>query len=197
MSGGLIAFLATMAGVALWAVMTYNRFVASRNRFLNAFAQIDVQLKRRYDLIPNLVNATRGYLRHERETLEAVIQARQRAMSAERQARSFPGDAGALAALGAAETALGGQLTRLFALAEAYPELKADSAVASLIEELVSTENRISFARQAYNDQVATYNIEIESFPAALVARASGFDVAALLQATSHEGERHAVAVAL
>lgn len=197
MSGGLIPFVGVSAVLVVWAVVTYNRFVTSRNRFRNAFAQIDVQLKRRYDLVPNLVNATRAYLDHERETLEAVITARQQAMTAERQARARPGDAGALAALGAAEAALGGGLSRLFALAEAYPELKADRSVAELIEELVSTENRISFARQSYNDQVAEYNTEIESFPAAVVARMSGFEQAAQLQATTRAAEREPVAVAL
>jgi LemA protein len=192
-----MAFLAVLAALVVWAVMTYNRFVAARNRFRNAFAQIDVQLKRRYDLVPNLVNATRAYLTHERETLEAVIKARQLAMSAERAARARPGDAGALAALGAAEAALGGGLSRLIALAESYPELKADASVAGLIEELTSTENRIAFARQSYNDQVNTYNDEVQTFPAALVARMSGFEAAAQLRATNSEVEREPVAVAL
>ena len=197
MSGGLIVFLAVLACLVIWAVMTYNRFVAARNRFRNAFAQIDVQLKRRYDLVPNLVNATRAYLAHERETLEAVTQARQLAMSAERAARARPGDAGALAALSAAETALGGGLSRLIALAESYPELKADASVAGLIEELVSTENRIAFARQSYNDQVNNYNDEVQAFPAAIVARMSGFESASQLNATASEAERRAVAVTL
>ena len=169
-----------LAGVLLiWAVVTYNRFVATRNRFQNAFAQIEVQLKRRYDLVPNLVNATQATLRHERETLEAVTRARRDAMQAEQGARRDPGNEMALAALASAEATLGGSLGRLMALVEDYPELKGDDAINRLTEELASTENRIAFARQSFNDQVTSYNTAIESMPAALVAGVSGFRRAA------------------
>ncbi len=187
-----------LAGVLLiWAVVTYNRFVATRNRFQNAFAQIEVQLKRRYDLVPNLVNATQATLRHERETLEAVTRARRDAMQAEQGARRDPGNEMALAALASAEATLGGSLGRLMALVEDYPELKGDDAINRLTEELASTENRIAFARQSFNDQVTSYNTAIESMPAALVAGVSGFRRAAQLVAVSRAEEREPVAVNL
>ena len=143
--------------VALWVMGIYNRLVTLRNRFKNAFAQIDVQLKRRYDLIPNLVETAKGYLKHERETLEAVIQARNQAAQAASTAASDPGNPGAVQALAGAETALTGTLGRFFALSEAYPDLKANSNMMQLNEELTSTENKVSFARQAFNDAVTTY----------------------------------------
>lgn len=185
--------LATIA----WVVVVFNRFVTLRNRYQNAYAQIDVQLKRRHDLIPNLVAATRAYLAHERQTLEAVIAARQRAADASQVARRHPQDGAALAALEAAEVALASPLTRLLALVEQYPALQADETVHRLTEELGTTENRISFARQAFNDQVMGYNTGVESFPASLVATMCGFRRASLLRATTSVQERQAVAVAL
>lgn len=197
MSVETFVFSGLVGGLLIWAVVTYNGIVASRNRYQNAFSQIDVQLKRRYDLIPNLVNATQATLRHERETLESVTAARRQAMSAEQTARRNPGDGDALASLAAAESVLGGSLGRLMALVESYPELKGDEAVARLSEELTSTENRIAFARQAFNDQVTGYNTEIESMPAALVAGLAGFRRASQLAATSRREEREPVAVSL
>lgn len=197
MSIGMIILLVAVGVLLVWAVVTYNGFVSGRNRFQNAFSQIDVQLKRRYDLIPNLVNATQATLRHERETLEAVVAARRQAMSAEKSAKIDPGNSDVLAALSAAESTLGSSLGRLMALVESYPELMADEAVARLTEELSSTENRIAFARQAFNDQVTTYNTEIESLPAAFIAGVSGFRRASQLLSTSQREEREPVAVAL
>ncbi|MFO7261053.1 MAG: LemA family protein [bacterium] len=160
---------------------TYNRLVSLRNRFKNAFAQIDVQLRRRYDLIPNLVETARAYMQHERETLEAVIRARNAAVSAEQKAAANPADAGAIRDLSGAEQALTGALTRFFALAEAYPDLKANQNMMQLSEELTSTENRIAFARQAYNDAVTQYNTAREVFPASIIANAFDFQEAPLL----------------
>jgi LemA protein len=194
---GLAILAVLLAVVLIWAVVKYNEFIASRNRFHNAFAQIDVQLRRRYDLIPNLVKATRAYLAHERETLEAVVKARQQAVTAHLAAQKQPGDADSLAAIELAEAALAGPLGRLFALVESYPELQADQTVARLVEELSSTENRIAFARQAFNDEVMRYNTSIESFPASIVAGAFGFRSAGLLRATRSSREREAVAVEL
>ncbi|HYV29068.1 MAG TPA: LemA family protein [Candidatus Eisenbacteria bacterium] len=156
--------------VAFMAIGAYNKLVTLRNRYQNAFAQIDVQLKRRYDLIPNLVETAKGYLAHERGTLEAVIAARNVAADAGRRAASNPGDAGAIKALGAAENSLTASLGRLFAVAEAYPDLKANQTMASLMEELTSTENKVSFARQAFNDAVMAYNTTREVFPNNLLA---------------------------
>jgi LemA protein len=173
--------LAIIALLLFFLIGGYNRLVRLRNRFRNAFAQIDVQLKRRYDLIPNLVETARGYMKHERETLDAVIQARNTAVSAGRLAAADPGDAGAMQGLAGAEQALGGVLTRFFALAEAYPDLKANQNMMQLTEELTSTENRIAFARQSYHDAVTSYNTARESFPAALYASGLGFDAAQLL----------------
>jgi LemA protein len=175
--GGLL-LLALVVGVVL--VMIYNRLVGLRNRFKNSFAQIDVQLKRRYDLIPNLVETAKGYLKHERGTLEAVITARNAAAAANTRAAQDPGDATAVRALSGAENALTGTLSRLFALAEAYPDLKANQTMAGLMEELTSTENKVSFARQAYNDSVMTYNTARETFPSNMVAGAFDFDAAEL-----------------
>jgi LemA protein len=168
--------------VGLWAVGIYNGLVALRNRFKNAFAQIDVQLKRRYDLIPNLVETAKGYLKHERETLEAVIKARNIAASAAQTAAANPADSAAVGSLLTAEAGLGGALSRLMVVSEAYPELKANQNMMQLTEELTSTENKISFARQAYNDSVMAYNTKRETFPAVLLAGALGFQPATLFQ---------------
>jgi LemA protein len=175
---GGVVLLALLVGLVV--VVIYNRLVGLRNRFKNAFAQIEVQLKRRYDLIPNLVETAKGYLKHERQTLEAVIAARNTAAAANTRAAQDPGNAGAVKALGGAESALAGTLSRLFAVAEAYPDLKANQTMAGLMEELTSTENKVSFARQAYNDSVMTYNTARETFPSNLVAGAFNFDAAEL-----------------
>ena len=189
--GGWI-FLAIIIALALWVVALYNGLVAMRNRFKNAFAQIDVQLKRRYDLIPNLVETAKGYMKHERETLEAVIQARNKALTAAQAAGVSPGNPAAMAQLGQAEGALTGALGRLFALAEAYPDLKANQNMLALQEELTSTENRVAFARQASNDTVMEYNIRRESFPASILAGMFGFGAAELMAATESAEERKA-----
>ncbi|MCX7818249.1 MAG: LemA family protein [Kiritimatiellae bacterium] len=164
------------------AVGIYNRLVALRNRYRNAFSQIEVQLKRRYDLIPNLVESVKGYLAHERQTLEAVIAARNAAWTAGQAAAAHPGEAGAMRGLSGAETALTGALGRLMVLVEQYPNLKADQRMAQLMEELTSTENKVAFARQAYNDAVMAYNTARETFPAVLLAGALGFQPAALFE---------------
>ncbi|MBP6853741.1 MAG: LemA family protein [Rhodoferax sp.] len=184
--------LVALAALVLLAVSVYNRLVRLRNTIGNAFAQIDVQLKRRHDLIPNLVEAARKYMQHERETLEAVVSARNSALGAAGLARQNPSAAGAIAALGAAEGALGGVLGRLMAVAEAYPELKADQTMRELTEELGSTENRVGFARQAYNDAVLDYNNAAGQFPANLLAGVFGFRQADMLQATTSAAERQA-----
>jgi LemA protein len=165
--GGWIA-LGVVIALVLWAIAIYNRLVTLRNRFKNAFAQIDVQLKRRYDLIPNLVEAAKGYLQHERQTLEAVIQARSAAVSAEGRAAAAPGDPEAMRALSQAEGALGGALGRLLAVFEAYPDLKANQNVRDLQVQLEGTENRISVARQRYNEAVERFNFSIRRFPYSL-----------------------------
>ncbi len=164
-----------IVALLVYAVAIYNGLVALRNRVKNAFSQIDVQLQRRYDLIPNLVETAKGYMQHERDTLEAVIKARNAAQSAAQRAESNPSDPSTMKQLMGAEAALGGMLTRFFALAEAYPDLKANQNMAQLQEELASTENRIAFARQAYNDAVTAYNTKRETFPDALVANNFGF----------------------
>jgi LemA protein len=184
--GSLIPLIVLALVFVLPAVL-YNRLVALRQRFRNAFAQIDVQLKRRYDLIPNLVEVAKGYLSHERETLEAVISARERAQQAERRVAAAPEDAGAMAGLLGAEQALGGALGRLFALSEAYPDLKANETMKSLQEELASTENRIAFSRQAYNDAVMRYNTYRESFPQNQLAGMFGFREAPLFELETAE----------
>ncbi|HET8541925.1 MAG TPA: LemA family protein [Anaeromyxobacter sp.] len=176
--------LAVLVGIAVavaigWAVL-YNGLVTRRNAYRNAFSQIDVQLKRRYDLVPNLVETAKGYLKHERGTLEAVIAARNAAAGAAGRAAASPGDPGAMAGLASAEGALAGSLSRLLALAEAYPDLKANQTMAALMEELSSTENRVGFARQAYNDAVMAYNNARETFPGNLVA--GGFAAAQLFE---------------
>lgn len=186
----IIAIIVILIGLAAYLVSIYNALIALRNRFKNAFAQIDVQLKRRYDLIPNLVETAKGYLSHERQTLEAVIQARNQAAAAGTRAAQNP-DAAAIQALAGAEGALSGALTRFFALAENYPDLKASANMRQLTEELTSTENRVAFARQAYNDAVLAYNNRREQFPANLVAERFGFTAAALFE-VAQDAEREA-----
>jgi LemA protein len=165
---GIVVLVVVILG--LWVAGIYNALVTLRNRFKNAFAQIDVQLKRRYDLIPNLVETAKGYLKHEHETLEAVIKARNIAQSAAQSAAANPADANAMRGLGAAETGLTGALSRLMVVSEAYPDLKANQNMMQLTEELTSTENKISFARQAYNDSVMVYNTTRETFPNVIFA---------------------------
>ena len=171
-----IVFLAVVVLVLLFGVGIYNRLVALRNRLENAFSQIEVQLKRRYDLIPNLVETVKGYMKHERETLEAVIQARNQAVGGLQQAAENPGNPAAMQALASAEAGLSGVLGRLFALSEAYPDLKANQNMAQLTEELTSTENKVSFSRQAYNDAVTQYNIYRQSFPNNIFAAMFGYN---------------------
>jgi len=174
--------LAVIVGLALFAISIYNRLVAGRNLYKNAFAQIDVQLTRRHDLIPNLVETAKGYMAHERETLEAVINARNVAVSGLKQAASDPTNPAAMQALGQAEQGLSGALGRLFALSEAYPDLKANENMMQLSEELTTTENKVAFARQAYNDSVMSYNTLRESFPNNFFAGWFNFNAAELLQ---------------
>jgi LemA protein len=188
---GTIIFLVVVVAIVAFVVSLYNRLVSLRNRFKNAFAQIDVQLKRRYDLIPNLIETAKGYMKHERETLDAVIRARNAAAAAEQQVAGDPTDAAAMHALGGAERGLTGALTRFFALSESYPDLKADANMRQLSEELTSTENRVAFARQGYNDAVTSYNIARETFPTNMMAGAFGFTEAPLLM-IEDEGEREA-----
>jgi len=182
MSIAVIVILAVVALVLLYVVGIYNKLISLRNRFKNAFAQIDVQLKRRYDLIPNLVETAKGYIKHERGTLEAVTSARNQASAAVQKAAANPADAVAIQGLMGAEAALTGALGRLFAVVEAYPDLKANQTMAQLMEELTSTENKVSFARQAYNDVVMIYNIARETFPAVIVANLFGFTLAQLFE---------------
>lgn len=177
---GVLAAVAIIVG--LWAVGIYNSLVTLRNRFKNAFAQIDVQLKRRYDLIPNLVETAKGYLKHERETLEAVIKARNIALAASQSAAANPADASAVRNLAAAEGGLAGALSRLMVVSEQYPDLKANQNMMQLTEELTSTENKIAFARQAYNDSVMEYNNARERFPNVVFAGALGFQPAELFK---------------
>ncbi|MFZ6864282.1 LemA family protein [Undibacterium sp. Ji67W] len=191
----LIVLLAIVALIVFWVIGVYNRLVSLRNRFKNAFAQIDVQLKRRYDLIPNLVEVAKGYMKHERETLEAVIAARNQAVSASSKAGLDPADAASVQQLSAAEGTLTASLGKMFALSESYPDLKANENMIQLTEELTSTENKIAFARQAYNDSVMQYNTGIEQFPGSLIANNFGFKNAELLQATESAEERKAVKV--
>ena len=174
--------LAIIVVLAFWAVQIYNNLVNLRNRVRNGFAQIDVQLTRRYDLIPNLVEAVKGYMKHERETLEAVINARNSAVAGLKQASADPANPDAIKALAAAETTLGGTLGRLFALAESYPDLKANQNMLQFQEELGSTENKVAFARQAFNDAVMSFNTACENFPANIIARNFGFKLAEFLE---------------
>ncbi len=171
----IVAFVLAVIGV-------YNKLVTLRNRFKNAFAQIDVQLKRRYDLIPNLVETAKGFLKHERETLEAVIQARNQAAGAEKSAAAQPGNPEAMKGLQNAEGVLQGALSRLMVVVERYPDLKGNQQMAQLMEELTSTENKVAFARQSYNDAVMVYNTAREKFPAVLVAGPMGFSPASLFE---------------
>jgi LemA protein len=179
--------LLLIIGLVLVFVSTYNRLVMARNAFKNAFAQIDVQLTRRYDLIPNLVEIAKGYIKHERETLEAVTQARNSALAGLKAAASNPGNAAAVQQLSGAEAQLSGALGRLFAVAEAYPDLKANQNMMQLSEELTSTENKVAFARQAYNDAVMTYNNLREMFPSSLIAGMFAFQPAQPLEAAKPE----------
>jgi LemA protein len=185
MSTALIAFgvlFVIVLVLGLWVTGIYNSLVALRNRFKNAFAQIDVQLKRRYDLIPNLVETAKGYLKHERETLEAVIKARNIALAASQSAAANPADANALRGLVTAETGLTGALSRLMVVSEQYPDLKANQNMMQLTEEMTSTENKIAFARQAFNDSVMTYNTTRETFPNVIFAGMFGFQTAELFK---------------
>jgi len=177
----LIVLGALLIGAVLFGVGAFNKLVTLRNRFKNAYAQIDVQLRRRYDLIPNLVETAKGYIKHERETLEAVIAARNAAASANTGAAANPGDPAAMQHLARAEGALTGTLGRLFALSESYPDLKANTTMLTLMEELTSAENKVAFARQAYNDAVMAYNTQREVFPSSIIASWFNFVVAELL----------------
>lgn len=194
MGSGFI-FLVVVAVLLLWIVSLYNGLVSLRNRVKNQFAQIDVQYKRRYDLIPNLVEVAKGYMKHERETLDAVISARNAASAAVGKAAANPADAASVQQLATADAAVAGGLGRLFALAEAYPDLKANTNMLALQEELSSTENKLSYARQGYNDAVMAYNTRAESFPANLIAGAFGFGLSQLLEATASAQERQPVKV--
>jgi LemA protein len=184
--------LGIIALVGFLVIGLYNNLVALRNRVKNAFAQIDVQLKRRYDLIPNLVEAAKGYMSHEKETLSAVIEARNTALSARNTAAQNSTSGSAIGALNTAEGELTAAMGKFFALAESYPDLKANQNVATLMEELSSTENRVGFARQAFNDSVMTYNTAIQSFPANLIAGRFSFQEMTLLEAIKTEQEREA-----
>ncbi len=180
--------------ILMYGISLYNNLVALRNRFQNAFAQIDVQLKRRYELIPNLVEVAKGFMKHERETLEAVIKARNSAFSAGNQAAANPGNAQAMENLSAAETALAGTMTKFIGLSEAYPDLKANQNMLALQEELASTENKVAFARQAFNDAVTRYNTACETFPGNLLVGVGNFQRASLFE-ISVPIEREAVKV--
>lgn len=182
-----LVFLAIIVAVIAYGIAIYNNLVNSRNRVKNAFAQIDVQLTRRYDLIPNLVEAVKGYIKHERETLEAVIKARNAAVSSLDAAKADPANAEAIKKLGAAEGLLGGALGRLFALSEAYPDLKANQNMMQFQEELASTENKVAFARQAFNDSVLAYNNSAQNFPNNIVAGMFRFEAASFLDIDSEQ----------
>ena len=184
---GTIITLVVLAAIVWYAISMYNNLVNSRNRVGNAFSQIDVQLTRRYDLIPNLVEAVKGYMGHERGTLEAVINARNTAVAGLKAASANPGDPAAVQQLAVAENALSGALGRLFALAEAYPDLKANQNMMQLSEELTTTENKVAFARQAFNDSVLGYNNRREMFPGSVVAGMFTFLPAQLLEIESPE----------
>ncbi len=189
MSAGWIT-LGVVVVLVIYLIAIYNGLVALRNRVKNAFSQIDVQLQRRYDLIPNLVETAKGYIKHERETLEAVIAARNQAQAAAGKAGEDPTDGAAIRELAGAENLLGAAMGRFFALAEAYPDLKANQNMMQLSEELSSTENRIAFARQAYNDAVMTYNTKCESFPDNLIAGKFGFKQSELLELEDKEARK-------
>jgi LemA protein len=187
MNTTLLAILAVVVVVILALIVIYNGLVGARNRVANAFSQIDVQLKRRYDLIPNLVEVAKGYMKHERETLEAVIQARNLAANAGQAAAANPGDPKAMKSLGSAEGQLTSTLGRLFAVAESYPDLKANQNMMSLQEELSSTENKVAFSRQAYNDAVMGYNTARETFPTVIFAGMFNFQEADLFEIEEEE----------
>jgi LemA protein len=178
----LFVLVLVLVVAAVWAIGIYNGLITARNAFKNAFAQIDVQLTRRYDLIPNLVEVAKGYMAHERDTLEAVTRARAAAVSGLSSAKANPGDPGAMQQLAAAEQGLGGALGRLMVVSEQYPDLKANQNMLQLSEELTSTENRIAFARQAFNDSVMAYNNRREVFPSSIIAGMFNFAAAALLE---------------
>lgn len=190
-----LVIVAILAAVIGYGIILYNRLVRLRNAFGNAFAQIDVQLKRRHDLIPRLVESVKGYMAHERETLEAVIEARNHAERSREQLGGAVGDASAMARLSQAEGVLGGALSRLFALSESYPDLKASANFLKFQEELTSTENRVAYARQAYNDAAMTYNIAVESVPSNLIARQFGFERVGMLEFADREEIQDAPAV--
>jgi LemA protein len=179
---GIVIVIVVLLILFLPAISIYNNLVAMRNRYKNAYSQIDVQLQRRHDLIPNLVETAKGYIAHERGTLEAVTQARNIAAAANRAAAASPGDPTAMQGISAAEGALGGALSRLMAVVEAYPDLKANQNMMALMEELTSTENKVAFARQEYNDSVMEYNTGRETFPSSIIANSFSFTAAALFQ---------------
>jgi len=182
-----LIFLGIIAAIVFWAIGIYNRLVNERNRVRNSFAQIDVQLTRRHDLIPNLVEAVKGYMKHERETLEAVIKARNVAVSALDAAKADPANAAAIQELGGAEGALGSVLGRLFALSESYPDLKANQNMMQFQEELATTENKVAFSRQAFNDSVMGYNNTAENFPNNIIANTFNFELASFLEIEAEE----------
>jgi LemA protein len=186
--------LGIIVAIVIWTIMMYNNLVNLRNRVRNGFSQIDVQLTRRYDLIPNLVEAVKGYMAHERQTLEAVIQARNAAKSGLQKAAADPSDGGAIKELAALEVTLGGTLGRLFALSESYPDLKANTNILKFQEELATTENRVAFARQAFNDAVMTYNNACQNFPSNLIANTFSFKHAEFLD-IGDEAKREAPGV--
>ncbi len=191
-----LVLIAIIAVVIFWGIGVYNRIIALRNYFENAFSQIDVQLKRRYDLIPNLVETAKAYMAHERETLEAVISARNHAVVANNKVSGNPADAAAFKQMVAADGVLNASLGKLFALSEAYPDLQANQTMMQLSEELSSTENRIAFARQGYNDSVMSYNVAIQQFPGSVVANSFSFKTTELLESTEAPEERKAIKVA-
>ena len=185
----LLVVLGVVVLAILWAAGVYNGLVVGRNRYKNSYAQIDVQLKRRYDLIPNLIECVKGYMAHEKGTLEAVVAARTNAFAASQKAAANPGDPAAMKSLSEAEAQMGSSLGRLIAVAEAYPDLKANQNMMSIQEELTSTENKISFARQAFNDSVTAFNNQRQVFPTVIVANLLGFTDAAWLEAAPTERE--------